>query len=103
MICLCECQKRTSYCAALGAKYCLPLAQVLISEDARQQLVKELMDARRAVKGAKGSGEPSEMKIARDCVQGAKVGLGERGPVWWSHGAPDLNRHMVENTQHADW
>jgi hypothetical protein len=25
--------------------------------------------------------------------------LGERGPVWWGDGAPDLNRHMARNSQ----
>jgi hypothetical protein len=29
--------------------------------------------------------------------------LGERGPVWWHDGAPDLNRHMIKNTPYADW
>ncbi|MCF5725644.1 hypothetical protein [Pseudomonas syringae] len=70
---------------------------------ARQQLVSELMDARRAVKAAKASGDSSEMKAARAAVQAAKVALGERGPVWWGDGEPDLNKHMVENTQYAGW
>ena len=29
--------------------------------------------------------------------------LGERGPVWWSDGAPDFNRRMVKNTPYAGW
>jgi hypothetical protein len=29
--------------------------------------------------------------------------LGERGPVWWDDGSPDLNRHMAKNTACADW
>ena len=33
----------------------------------------------------------------------AKVALGERGPVWWDDGAPDLNRRMARNTVYADW
>lgn len=65
----------------------------------RQQLVNELMDARRAVKAATASGDSSEMKTARAAVQAAKVALGERGPVWWDDGGPDLNKHMVESTQ----
>lgn len=36
-------------------------------------------------------------------VQAAKVALGERGPVWWTDGAPDENRHMAKNTRYADW
>ncbi|GFZ62883.1 hypothetical protein PSE10A_53940 [Pseudomonas amygdali pv. eriobotryae] len=69
----------------------------------RQQLVNELMDARRAVKAAKASGDSSEMKAARAALQAAKMALGERGPVWWGDGEPDLNQRMVENTQYAGW
>jgi hypothetical protein len=29
--------------------------------------------------------------------------LGERGPVWWTDGAPDFNRKLVVNTPYADW
>lgn len=72
-------------------------------EDERQRLVNELTDARRAMKAAKASGGASEMKTARASVQAAKVALGERGAVWWEDGAPDLNRHMVENTPYAGW
>ena len=61
------------------------------------------MNARRTVKAAKASGDPDEMKAARSSVQDAKVALGERGPVWWDDGAPDLNQHRVENTPYADW
>ncbi|WP_078465472.1 hypothetical protein [Pseudomonas aeruginosa] len=69
----------------------------------RQQLVNELMDARRAVKSAKASGDSKEMRIARAAVQAAKVSLGERGPVWWDDGASDLTRHMVKNSPYAQW
>ena len=31
-----------------------------------------------------------------------KQALGERGPVWWGDGSPDLNRHMAKNTLYAD-
>lgn len=74
-----------------------------LDERERQLLVDELMDARRAVKAAKASGDPSEMRAARNRVQAAKVKLGERGPVWWDDGAPDLNRRMAKNTHYADW
>jgi hypothetical protein len=36
-------------------------------------------------------------------VNAAKTALGERGPVWWSDGAPDYNRRMVMNTPYAGW
>ena len=59
------------------------------------------MDARRAVRATKG--DPVRLKAARTAVHAAKVALGERGPVWWTDGAPDLNRHMAANTPYADW
>lgn len=43
------------------------------------------------------------MRRARAAVDRAKRALGERGPVWWSDGAPDLNRYMAVNTLYADW
>ncbi|WLS05071.1 hypothetical protein [Shinella oryzae] len=67
----------------------------------REQLVRDLMSARRAVKDAKGNSV--ELAAARKCVDDAKVALGERGPVWWDDGAPDYNRHMAKNTPYADW
>ena len=69
----------------------------------RQALVDDLMDARRAVRAALASGDAKAQADARAQVQAAKVGLGERGPVWWDDGAPDLNRHMAANTAYADW
>jgi len=67
----------------------------------REQLVRDLMSARRAVKDAKGNSV--ELAAARKSVDDAKVALGERGPVWWDDGAPDYNRHMAKNTPYADW
>ncbi len=57
----------------------------------------------RAVKEAKASGDSVEIKVARAGVQTEKVALGERGPVWWWDGAPDLVRHAVEDTLYAEW
>ena len=77
--------------------------------DRRAALVARLMDGRRAVKAAKLSeraGEPeaaAAMAAARAEVDAAKVALGERGPVWWSDEAPDLNRRLVRNTPYAEW
>jgi peptidoglycan/xylan/chitin deacetylase (PgdA/CDA1 family) len=69
----------------------------------RARLVKALMQARRAVGLALKSGDPQALKAARGQVNDAKIALGERGPVWWSDGAPDMNRKMVRNTPYADW
>lgn len=41
-------------------------------------------------------------KAARSQVHDAKIALGERGPVWWSDGAPDYNRRMLKNTPYAE-
>lgn len=74
-----------------------------LAEADRQALVKDLMDARRAVKAAKAANDPAALKAARAHVQAAKVGLGERGPVWWNDGAADFNRHMAKNSPYAAW
>lgn len=67
----------------------------------RERLVPELMDARRDVGRSKH--DPAAMKRARQRVHAAKVGLGERGHVWWTDGKPDLNRYLVKNTEYAEW
>ena len=72
-----------------------------LDPDRRQALVKALMSARRDVRAALASGEG--LADARGRVNAAKISLGERGPVWWTDGAPDLNRHMAANTPYADW
>ncbi len=67
----------------------------------RQALVDRLMTARRAVKAALNTDDQAGLAAARAAVDAAKVGLGERGPVWWD--GDDLNRHMAANTDYADW
>jgi hypothetical protein len=74
-----------------------------LAPDLREKLVKELMLARRAVATARRTGDPDAETAAHAAVDHAKVALGERGPVWWDDGAPDLNRHMARNTPYADW
>jgi hypothetical protein len=69
----------------------------------REALRSELMAARRAVKAAQTSGKVEELALARKAVDRAKIALGERGPVWWTDGAPDLNRHKVTGTPYAEW
>ncbi len=72
-----------------------------LPEERRQQLVAELMHARRAVHDTKR--DKGDLKAARERVNTAKIALGERGPVWWQDGAPDYNRHMAKNTPYAEW
>ena len=69
----------------------------------RDALVRELMAARRAVKAALDTGKADELVLARKAVDAAKIALGERGPVWWTDGAPDLNRQKVSGSVYAEW
>jgi hypothetical protein len=69
----------------------------------RQEWVDKLMKARRQVGLAKKAGDADAERSARADVDAAKRALGERGPVWWSDGAPDFNRRMAANTPYADW
>lgn len=69
----------------------------------REALVHALMQARRAVGGARRAGDAEAEQAAHAGVDAAKHALGERGPVWWHDGTPDLNRHMAKNTPYADW
>lgn len=71
-----------------------------LDPEERASLVSELMSARRAVRSA---ADPDDLAQARARVNAAKIALGERGPAWWTDGAPDLNRRLVNNTVYADW
>src|SRR3954467_8496470 len=79
------------------------LANPSLSEQRRAELVAELRAARRAVRAAKRAGERGAEEAARHTVDATKQALGERGPVWWDDGSPDLNRRMAKNTVYADW
>ena len=74
-----------------------------LPEPERQALVKQLMSARRAVRSARAAADETAETHAHAAVDQAKRALGERGPVWWTDGAPDLNRHMARTTPYADW
>lgn len=69
----------------------------------RANLVASLMTARRDVRAALRASDERALAKARAAVDQAKVALGERGPAWWSDGAPDYNRHLAKNTPYADW
>jgi len=74
-----------------------------LDPDERQTLVNQLMAARRAVASAQRSNDTQALAAARAQVDTAKHALGERGPVWWTDGAPDLSRHMARNSPYAEW
>ncbi len=78
-------------------------ANPALSEAERTRLTRELMAARSAVGRARRAGEREALAQAGQAVDAAKTALGERGPVWWSDGAPDQNRRMARNTPYADW
>ena len=59
------------------------------------------MAARRAVAAATRAADPDAEKAAQAQVHAAKVALGERGPVWWTDGAPDYTRYLIKNTPYA--
>lgn len=64
-----------------------------IPDPLRQELVEELMAARRAVRAK----EPD----ARRRVQDAKVALGERGPQWWEPLTPGDAATRIESATRA--
>jgi len=76
------------------------MANPALGVEERKKLVQKLMQARRALRGNKSE---AERAVARRSVDEAKRALGERGPVWWTDGAPDLNRKLAQNTPYADW
>lgn len=79
------------------------MANPALSEATRAALVSDLMTARGAVARARRAGDATAEDQAHAAVDSAKHALGERGPVWWDDGAPDLNRHMARTGPYADW
>jgi hypothetical protein len=72
-----------------------------LDPEVREVLIRELMAARRTVRRARNDAEA--LAKARAQVDAAKHALGERGPVWWTDGAPDYNRRLARNTPYAEW
>jgi hypothetical protein len=79
------------------------MADPQLDPERKLALVRDLMQARRAVKDAKSSGDLAAEAAAHKAVDVAKRALGERGPVWWSDGSPDLNRHKVKDSPYSSW
>jgi hypothetical protein len=77
------------------------MANPNLGEAKRDDFVHRLMAARRAVREAKRHSDRDVESDAHKAVDAVKRALGERGPVWWDDGAPDLNRHMAKNTPYA--
>ncbi len=71
-----------------------------LPEAERRAAIKALMQARRAVQLAE---TPAAERTAREAVDAAKRRLGERGPVWWTDGAPDEGGMHPRNSSYANW
>jgi hypothetical protein len=74
-----------------------------LAADERARLTRELMRARSQVRTALRAVDEEREREARARVDAAKVALGERGPAWWTDGAPDFNRFMAKNTPYREW
>ncbi len=72
-----------------------------LGDTERRAAIKALMKARRAVQLA--GGDATAEVDARAGVDAAKRALGERGPVWWTGGAPDEGGFHPKNTRYAEW
>ena len=62
-----------------------------LPEGVRDELLSHLGRGRSGVRTAKASGGPEELAAARNRVNLAKHGLGERGDAWWDQ-SPDEKR-----------
>lgn len=74
-----------------------------LPQERREALVRMLLSARRAVGVARRQRDRDAQERAHAAVDEAKRALGERGPVWWDDGAPDLNRHLARTGPYAQW
>ena len=79
------------------------MADSHLNPERKLELVRDLMRARRAVKEAKSSGDLAAEAAAHKAVDVSKRALGERGPVRWRDGSPDLNRHMAKDSPYSSW
>lgn len=74
-----------------------------LDETTRDKFTYQLMMARRDVQTQKKRADERAEKWAHAEVNRLKVALGERGPVWWTDGEPDYNRHKAATTPYAEW
>ncbi len=72
-----------------------------IPDELRDELVSELMAARRAVASAESTGNKRSLAEARRRVSDAKRALGERGRPWWETSSTHELRMRAEATFRA--
>ena len=78
-------------------------ANPALPPERRAELTRRLMAARRGVAAANRADDDAALREARAAADTAKRALGERGPVWWTDGAPDFNRRLARGTPYAGW
>ncbi|MEO0718038.1 MAG: hypothetical protein AAFZ06_04100 [Pseudomonadota bacterium] len=66
----------------------------------RRAWIKKLMQARLATRRAQTE---TKREAAWSAVQEAKRALGEKGPVWWSDGAPDESGADPIDSSYSEW
>jgi len=71
-----------------------------LGDSLRRAALKALMQARLAERRAP---DAATRQNARDAVEAAKRRLGERGPVWWTDGAPDESGTHPADSSYRDW
>jgi hypothetical protein len=74
-----------------------------LSVESRTELTRQLTEGWREKAAALRSGDVQARIEAKQRIDQVKQALGERGPVWWTDGAPDWNRRLAKNTPYADW
>lgn len=76
-----------------------------LPDDVAATLRRELAAARRAVRTALGHHDAAAERAARERVQRAKVGLGERGLPWWEQSTEERRARWegaVASVVHTD-
>jgi hypothetical protein len=76
------------------------LSNPFLDPEMHERLVRDLMDARGAMRNVTSQRERISARLR---VDAAKRALGERGDVWWDDGAPDYNRKLAIHTPYAAW
>ena len=74
-----------------------------LDPERRDTLVRDLMQARRAMGEARKAGDRAAGAAAKARSMPPSARLASAATPWWGDGAPDLNRHLARNTPYAEW
>jgi hypothetical protein len=72
-----------------------------LTTDQRALLVARLRDAEQRIRAV--TDDYLAVREARAAAAQVLVELGERGPVWWSDGTPDLHGQPVDRSPYGKW